>query len=100
MNQIVENVAGVQGLTDQVIATDLLIAAKSGVKNIAMALTETTSPQVRDALTKQLNQAVAYHASVSNYMIEKGYYHPHNFNQQVQVDVSSAQTALNLTNNL
>ncbi len=50
MNSIIENMTGMNGMTDQVIASDLLIAAKSGIKNYALALTESTSSEVRNVL--------------------------------------------------
>ncbi|KAF6598992.1 spore coat protein, partial [Paenibacillus sp. EKM208P] len=43
MNSIVQNMTGMGGMTDQVIASDLLISAKSGIKSYAIALTESTS---------------------------------------------------------
>ncbi len=38
MNSVIEKLMGVDVLTDQVIASDLLISAKSGVKDYAFAL--------------------------------------------------------------
>ncbi|KIN43362.1 hypothetical protein B4071_2613 [Bacillus subtilis] len=40
MNPIIEYLTGMNVLTDQIIAMDLLIAAKNGVRNYAMAATE------------------------------------------------------------
>jgi similar to spore coat protein len=96
MNTIVENLTGMNTLTDQVIATDLLIAAKAGVKNYAIALTETASEDVRTTLVKQLNEAITHHTRISNYMIQKGFYHPHNVSEQIRLDMDNAQKALNL----
>lgn len=42
MNALIESLTGMNKMSDQVIATDFLIAAKSGVRNYAIALTETT----------------------------------------------------------
>jgi similar to spore coat protein len=96
MNTIMENVTGMNALTDQVIATDLLIAAKAGVKNLAIAITETTSPEVRATLTKQLNEAITFQAGVSGYMIKNGYYKPYHMGEQIKSDIQAAETALNL----
>lgn len=68
---------GMGGMTEQLIATDLLISAKSGVRNYAFALTEVATPKLRTALREQLKAAFETHEAVSNYMIEKRYYHPH-----------------------
>lgn len=96
MNTVVENLTGMNTLTDQVIATDFLISAKSGIKNCAIALTETASPEVRTILRNQLNDAIATHEKVVNYMMKKGWYHPYNVGEQMRLDMENAKTALNL----
>nr|WP_241428558.1 spore coat protein [Clostridium saccharobutylicum] len=83
-------------MTDQVIATDFLISAKSGVQNYAVAITETTSPEVRLVLRKQLEDAIVTHDKISNYMMEKGYYHAYNMQEQLKVDINTTDVALNL----
>lgn len=40
MNTIIEHLMGMNTMTDQVIAMDMLVTAKSGVRNYAMAITE------------------------------------------------------------
>lgn len=96
MNQILKNLVGMGGMTDQVIATDFLISAKEGVRNLAVALTETATPELRAVLREQLRTAIETHKNISNYMIDKGYYHPGELNEQLQVDFEAAQTAINL----
>jgi similar to spore coat protein len=96
MNQLIQNLMGMGGMTDQVIATDFLISAKAGVKNYAVAITETRTPELKAALREQLNDAIATHEAITNYMIAKGYYHPHDLNEQLQVDLTVSDTALNL----
>lgn len=98
MNPIMENLTGMNVLSDQVIATDFLIAAKSGVRNYALALTETASPQVREALKNQLNQAIATHEKITNLMISRGWYNAYDLNQQLQMDIQNSDTALNMVN--
>jgi similar to spore coat protein len=83
-------------LTDQTIATDMLCTAKSGIKEIATALSETTSPQIRTMLRKQFDQAVTHHEQLTNYMITKGWYTPTNIAQQVKNDIQLATQAINL----
>ncbi|MNI38225.1 Spore coat protein F precursor [compost metagenome] len=96
MNPIIEQLTGMSTLTDQVIAMDYLIAAKSGVRNYAMAITETASPEIKTILAKQLDEALIAHEQISNYMVNRGFYHPHNVNEQIQLDIQNIQTALNI----
>lgn len=96
MPNILQNLAGMGGMTDQVIATDCLVSAKCGVINTSIALTEAATPALRDTLRVQLNDSIDTHERISNYMISKGFYHPHGLDEQIQVDVSAAKTAENL----
>lgn len=97
MNSIVEKLTGMDKMSDQVIATDLLISAKIAVRNYAIALSETTSPEVRAVLRKHLNDAIASHETITNYMIKNGYYHAYDMHEQFNVDMKTADTALSLT---
>ena len=97
MNPILEYITGMGALTDQVIAMDLLINAKSGVRNCAMAVTECASPEIRAVLTKQLNEAIDAHERIATYMIERGLYHPFDVQEQIQLNLQNMQTALNIT---
>ena len=96
MNQLIQNMMGMGGMTDQVIATDFLISAKAGVRNYAVAITETATPELKAALRTQLNDAIATHEKITNFMVAKGFYHPHNLSEQLQVDLTVSGTALDL----
>ncbi|UUZ80202.1 spore coat protein [Paenibacillus sp. P26] len=96
MNTILEHLIGIDKLTDQVIATDFLIAAKNGILNYAVALTETATPEIKEVLRKQLEEAIATHEQITNYMVMKGFYHPHDVNEQSRLDMANIQTALNI----
>ncbi|MCM3789144.1 spore coat protein [Domibacillus indicus] len=96
MNDLFKSIAGMGGMTDQVIATDFLISAKSGVRNAAFALTEAVTPELRSALREQLMATVSTHESISKYMMEKGYYHPYNLEEQAKIDLAVAQTSQDL----
>jgi similar to spore coat protein len=96
MNQLIQNLMGMGGMTDQVIATDFLISAKAGVRNYAVAITETGTPELKAALREQLNTAIATHEKITNYMIARGFYHPHDLGEQLQVDLTITDTALKL----
>ncbi|MED4207320.1 spore coat protein [Neobacillus mesonae] len=100
MNQLIQNLVGMGGLTDQVIATDFLISAKAAVRNYAVAITETATPELKTALRQQLNDAIATHEKITNYMMAKGLYHPHDLSEQLQLDLTAADTAINLAQKL
>ncbi|KZE71461.1 MULTISPECIES: spore coat protein [Paenibacillus] len=94
MSSFTENMNSTNPMTDQVIAADLLIAAKSGIKNYAAALTESTSPEVRNVLCDQLSKAVNLHEQIFNYMKDNGYYNAYDPDQQIQMDIQNADKAL------
>jgi similar to spore coat protein len=94
MNTLLEHLTGLHTMTDQVIAMDFLIAAKSGVRNYAMAVTEAVTPEIKATLTKQLEEAIDMHERISMYMMENGWYHPWNVKEQFQFDLQNIQTAL------
>jgi similar to spore coat protein len=100
VNQLIQNFMGMGGLTDQVIATDFLISAKAGVRNYAIAITETATPELKAALRVQLNDAIATHERITNYMVSRGFYHPHDLSAQLEVDLNVADTALNLSDKM
>lgn len=100
MNAIIEALTGMNKMTDQVIATDFLVAAKSAVRNYSIALTETTSKEVREVLKKHLNDAIVTHEAITNYMMKHGYYHPYNLEEQYKVDMKTTDTALGLSEKL
>ncbi len=84
-------------MTDQVIATDFLITAKSGVRNMAFALTEAATPELRVTLRQQLNDAIETHEKISQYMIDKGYYYPSDLDEQAKVDLTASKVALKIS---
>ncbi len=96
MNSIIEKLTGTDKLSDQVIATDFLVSSKSGIQEYAVAITETTSPQLRATLINQLNDMINTHEVISDYMMSKGYYHAYNLEEQYKVDMKVTDTALNL----
>ncbi|MRN55004.1 spore coat protein [Paenibacillus monticola] len=94
MNFILEHLTGMNTLTDQVIAMDFLINAKSGVRNYALAVTETGTPEIKAILTRQLEEAIDTHEQILNYMLEREWYHPWNVKEQFQHDLKNILTAL------
>lgn len=96
MNPILERLMGVHTLTDEMIASDLLISAKSGVRNYAMAVTECATPEIKAVLTKQLEEAIDLHEMISSHMMKRGYYKPFHMDEQIGHDLQNIQTALNI----
>lgn len=90
--------AGMGGLTERAIASDFLISSKSAVRNLAFAITETATPELKSALCEQLRNAVDTHAKITDFMIANGYYHPNHLDDQINVRLQDAHTALNLKN--
>lgn len=96
MNTLIQNLLGMADMTEQVIATDFLMAAKAGVRNYAAALSETVTPEVREVLKGQLFDAIQAHESISSYMIDKGYYHVYDPKKQLIVDLDTIEAVMNL----
>ncbi|MCX7747719.1 MAG: spore coat protein [Clostridia bacterium] len=96
MNKILESLTGMDKLSDQLIAADFLNAAKAGIKNYSWALSETATPEVRDTLRRQLDTAISTHERITNYMLDKGYYHAYDPSEQIKLDMKAAETAMNL----
>lgn len=93
MNPILEYMTGMNKLTDDVIAMDFLVTAKSGVRNLAMAVTECVTPEIKAILERQLDQAIETHEKITKYAIDKGLYHPFSAQEQFDVDLQQIQTA-------
>jgi len=68
---------------------DFLLRAKEGVRNIAVALTESASPDVRTLLRTQLMQGIAMHQEIN-----KKWFHPYELSEQYKLDQLSANNTL------
>lgn len=96
MANIIQNMAGMTAMTEQVIATDFLMASKTAIKNYAAALAESATPEVTNTLRCQLDDAINTHDKITKYMMDKGYYHAYNPEQQMAADMKATETVLNL----
>ncbi|HZH62097.1 MAG TPA: spore coat protein [Metabacillus sp.] len=83
-------------INDQTIATDLLLSSKSGVRSLAVAITETATPEVKKVLKKELETAIDLHDKIAQYMIEKEMYHAYDLKEQVSQDLKNAEEALKI----
>ncbi|MFP9126195.1 spore coat protein [Niallia sp. BSM11] len=77
------------------LAGDLLGLFKSSVKNYAVAITETATPELRKVLKTHINKAIDSHEEVFHYMYKKGYYPAYDLKSLLQNDVNLAKKALN-----
>lgn len=96
MVNVLQNMVGMGNMTEQVIATDLLVASQGAIKSYAKALSTATSPEVTNTLQRQMDVAINSHERISNYMQERGYYHPYDPQAQFRVDMQAADTVLSM----
>ncbi|MGY0372279.1 spore coat protein [Clostridium sp. JNZ J1-5] len=94
----VRNAEGMPKLVDSTIALDFLLAAKTGVRNCAFALSEAATPEVRATLSTQLENAINLHEEITNLMINKGWFYPYELNKQFEMDMKSSETAVQIAN--
>ncbi|WP_375337599.1 spore coat protein [Domibacillus sp. PGB-M46] len=83
-------------LDDLAIATDFLITAKAGVRNLAVAITETATPEVKQLLRRELDNAIDLHDKMAQYMIDNEMYHAYDIEEQVTHDLEKADKALSI----
>lgn len=83
-------------LNDLAIATDFLVTAKAGVRNLAVAITETATPDVKKLLRRELDNAIETHDKIAQYMIENELYHAYDLDEQFKHDLEKADIALKL----
>lgn len=96
MTNIIQDVAGVDFMTEKDIVTELLLTTKNALSKYSSALSETTTPKVRETLKKHLNQIIDTHGQITDYALEKGYYHPFSPPEQFKDDLKEAYLALDL----
>ncbi|MDC0759605.1 spore coat protein [Brevibacillus sp. AG] len=83
-------------MADMTFAMDFLVRSKEDVRNTAIALTETVSPEARAVLRKQLHQGIAIHQEIAELMISKKWFHPYELNEQYQLDQLSALNTIQI----
>ncbi|CAI6058549.1 spore coat protein [Cohnella sp. JJ-181] len=88
------NALNMPEMADTTFAMDFLIRAKEGVRNMAIALTETASPEARTLLRDQLKQGIALHQEISELMMRKKWFHPYELSEQYQLDQLSANNTV------
>lgn len=88
------NALNMPEMADMTFAMDFLIRVKEGVRNTAIALTETISPDARAVLRTQLHQGIVLHQEISDLMVRKKWFHPYELEKQYQLDLLSAENTV------
>jgi similar to spore coat protein len=90
-----------QGMTDKadsLFALDFLLSVKNGVRNCAIALGESATPEAKTFLRNQLQQAVDLHEQVTDFMLNRGWLHPFDVNEQFKLDLIAADNTVKIAN--
>lgn len=90
------NALNMPEMADMTFAMDFLIRVKEGVRNTAIALTETASDSARTILRSQLHQGIALHQEISDLMTRKKWFHPYELNEQYKLDQLGAINAVQM----
>ncbi len=83
-------------MADMTFAMDFLTRAKVGVRNMAVALTEAATPELRAFFRAQLFQGIAMHQEISELMVRKKWFHPYELKEQYQLDQLSARNTVEI----
>lgn len=81
--------------TDHAVATDLLFETKASIKDFAVAISESTTTEVRHLLTKELRNAIQFHEKIYGFLQDRGIYDAYNVPAQLKKDIEYANRALN-----
>ena len=87
---------GMPKMADSAFALDFLLSIKTGIRYYAVALTETASPELRNALYQQMDDAIELHGEASELLINKGWLYPNDVEKQIELDLKSADMALSI----
>jgi spore coat protein F len=81
---------------DRFYALELLLSAKTAVRDAAIAISETSTPYVREALLKQFHENVMMHATAFNYTLCIGLTPSYSPEHVIRNDFENAQIALQM----
>lgn len=94
----VRNAIDMPDQADSTLALEFLLSIKNGIRNYAVALTETTSEDVRQVLTRQIEEAMDLHEEVSQLMMRRDWLNPVDVKKQFAIDIKAADTAVKIAN--
>ncbi|WP_408606674.1 spore coat protein [Domibacillus epiphyticus] len=66
------------------------------MRNLAVAITETATPEVKQVLRRELDNAIDTHDKIAQYMIDNEMYHAYDLEEQITHDMEKADIALKL----
>ncbi|MBE5100247.1 spore coat protein [Bacillus aryabhattai] len=61
-----------------------------------MAVKKAGTPEIKEILTRHLVEALDMHEQISAYMVEKGWCHTWDTNEQITLDLNNINTGLDL----
>lgn len=94
----VENAIDMPDQADSALALDFLLSIKNAIRNYAVAITETTSEEVRLVLTRQMDRGMDLQEEIIKLMIERDWLNPVDVQKQFAVDINAADTAVKIAN--
>lgn len=83
-------------LTDSGVALEFLLTTKTGIRNLAIAITETASPSLRKLMKTQLNVMLDLYAEITELMIKKEWLKPFDLDSQKELDIKAAENAISI----
>lgn len=89
-----ENSEGMRQMADSSFALDFLLTIKNGIRNYAVAITETTNPELRRTLVNQMEAALDLQDELSQLMIQHGWLLPYDVKEQQELDRKAADMAV------
>ena len=92
------NSVGMPELTDSGIALEFLITAKTGVRNLSIALTETATPALRKLIKAELLVTIELYEEIAELMMKKEWIKPYDLDQQKILDIKAAENAVSIGN--
>ena len=81
--------------TDQHIAAGMLFEVKAAIKDLAAAITESSSDEIHTFLTAESKMTIAQHQQIYGFLQTRGIYDAYNIPAQLQKDIGYAKRALN-----
>jgi similar to spore coat protein len=87
---------GMPNQVDSAIALDFLITVKTGIRNYAIAITETANKELREVLKKQLKSAIQLQTELYQLMMREEWFFPYDLPKQFELDLQSAELALRI----
>lgn len=90
------NAVGMPDQMDSAIAMEFLTTVKTGVRNYAIAITETANPKLRKKLKEQLKEGIQLHSELYQRMMEKEWFYPYDLPKQFEIDLRASELAVKI----